>query len=58
MRFRDLSGQKIGNLVVLDRAQGKIDKSGKSRTMWNCKCDCGNDVTVSADYLKRSKCPT
>lgn len=58
MSFKDLTAQKFGKLNVLSRAQSKIDKSGRSRTMWNCKCDCGNDVTVSADYLKRSECPS
>lgn len=58
MNFKDLTGQKFGKLTVLSRAESKIDKSGKSRTMWYCRCDCGNDTTVSADYLKRSKCPS
>lgn len=58
MRFKDLRGQKFGRLTVLNRTPSKIDKSGKSRTMWNCKCDCGNDAIVSADYLKRSECPS
>lgn len=58
MRLKDLTGQKFGKLIVLNRAQSKIDKSGKARTMWDCKCDCGNNVVVSADYLKRSECPS
>lgn len=58
MPLKDLTGQKIGKLTVLSRAKSKIDKSGKSRTMWDCKCDCGNKTTVSADYLKRSGCPS
>jgi len=58
MHFNDLTGQKFGKLTVLDRANSKIDKSGRARTMWNCICDCGNNITVSADYLKRSACPS
>jgi hypothetical protein len=58
MNFKDLTGQKFGKLTVLNRAQSKIDKSGKARTMWNCKCDCGNNIAVLADYLRRSECPS
>ena len=58
MSLKNLVGQRFGKLVVLNRAPNKIDKSGKSRTMWNCECDCGNSAIVSADYLKRSECPS
>lgn len=58
MKLKDLTGQIFGKLIVLNRSESKIDKSGKPRTMWECKCDCGNIVIVSADYLKRSKCPS
>lgn len=58
MRFNDITGQKFGKLTVLNRAKSKVDKSGKHRTMWDCYCDCGNNITVSADYLKRSHCPS
>ena len=58
MNFKNLIGQRFGKLVVLNRAQSKINKSGRSRTMWNCECDCGNSIIVSADYLKRSECPS
>ena len=59
MRFNDLTGQKFGKLTILERAPSKIDKSGKSRTMWYCKCDCKDEVIiVSGDYLKRSECPS
>lgn len=59
MKFNDLTGQKFGKLTILGRAPSKIDKSGKSRTMWYCKCDCKDEVIiVSGDYLKRSECPS
>lgn len=35
----DMTGQKIGRLLVLERAEN--DKDGKA--MWKCRCDCGND---------------
>lgn len=59
MKFNDLTGQKLGKLMVLGRAPSKIDASGRPRTMWRCKCDCSNNtVIVSGDYLKRSECPS
>lgn len=57
MVLKDLSGQKIGKLKILQRAPNKIT-GGKQRTMWSCLCDCGNNINVSTDYLKRSKCPS
>lgn len=58
MRFKDLTGQKFGMLTVIGRAKSKIDSSGKPRTMWDCHCDCGNNVVVRGDYLKQSQCPS
>lgn len=60
MGFKDLTGQNFGKLTIISRAENKVDKSGKSRTMWNCVCDCDNNniIVVSSDYLKRSKCPS
>ena len=47
MRFIDLSGQRFGRLVAIERAPNK----GK-RTMWRCKCDCGNGVVTEAYRIK------
>jgi hypothetical protein len=58
MKFKDLTGQRFGKLIVIKRVESKVDKSGKKRTMWCCLCDCGNEVVVSSDYLHRSKCPS
>ena len=46
-------GEKFGKLTV----EKQIGKRGVY-FLWLCKCDCGNDITVSADYLKRSECPS
>ena len=45
----DLTGQRFGRLIVTEYA-GKA-KNGHSR--WLCKCDCGNEKTVSYEGLKR-----
>ncbi len=51
--FIDLTGYICGMLTVVERAPNHMRSNGKSRTMWKCKCDCGNEVVVSADALRR-----
>lgn len=46
MRLKDLTGQKFGRLTVIERAPNK----GK-KTMWRCKCDCGNETVVAGGNL-------
>ena len=50
--FIDLTGNRYGRLVVVNRAENKLGKNGRTRTMWNCVCDCGNAVIVEASHLK------
>lgn len=47
MKLIDLTGKRFGRLVVLSRAETK-----RGQTFWNCKCDCGNIVSVNAYSLK------
>lgn len=44
--FIDMTGQEFGRLTVLHRApnQGK-------RTMWVCRCECGNETIVERGNL-------
>lgn len=49
--FKDLTGQSFGYLTALSRAETKIDSGGKRRTMWLCRCSCGNEVLLTADAL-------
>ena len=44
----DLTGQRFGRLVVLDRAG--VNTSGKLR--WRCQCDCGALALVIAPVLR------
>ena len=46
-KFIDLTNQKFGKLTVICRAPNK-----NGRTMWLCKCDCGNEVEVRSDQLR------
>ncbi len=51
MNFNDLTGKTIGRLTVLHRGEDKVASNGRHRTMWVCRCSCGNVVTVQADSL-------
>ncbi len=44
--FRDLSGQKFGALTAVRR-----EGSYRKKALWRCRCDCGNDASVSSDRL-------
>ena len=46
----DLTGQRFGRLTVIDRAPN----NGR-RTMWLCRCDCGNLHPVMGDNLTAGK---
>ena len=50
MRRKDLEGQKIGKLTVLDdyHWDGKYG-------FWKCRCDCGNITFVETGHLKRKE---
>lgn len=48
-KAQDLSGQRFGNLVVLEFDH----KSIKSRKrFWKCQCDCGQQCIVYQNHLK------
>ena len=51
---RDLIGQRFGNLVVIKKDSEYIDKNGKRRASWLCKCDCGKTKVLSGISLKYS----
>jgi hypothetical protein len=46
-RFIDLTGQRFGRLVV----QGLAPK--RRETVWWCLCDCGKEMQVGANSLRR-----
>jgi hypothetical protein len=51
MRFKDLTGQKIGKLTVLRR----YFKSNDTGTFWICECECGTIKTINAGNLGKTK---
>ena len=47
-RLIDLCGQKIGFLTVLNREYSDCD-----RTVWKCRCTCGNEILVDRKCLRK-----
>lgn len=46
--LKDLTGQRFGRLVVLERAEN--NRYGKTR--WKCRCDCGNERVIEGNSLR------
>lgn len=54
--IKDISGLTFGNLTVLNFSHYyKKPTCVNGRSYWNCKCICGNEVTVSRKKLLDSK---
>lgn len=50
-RLLDLTGQRFGRLMVIQRAENT--NAGKTR--WRCKCDCGNVCIKATSQLRSGK---
>ena len=46
----DLTNQKFEKLLVLYR--DKDYEKNHTGTFWHCKCDCGNEITISSAHLR------
>lgn len=51
MPVKDLTEIRFGRLTVINRAEDHVKPCGKKEVMWKCRCDCGNEVTVSRSSL-------
>lgn len=49
----DLSGQRFGRLTVIKKGKNHITSGGHNITTWLCKCDCGNEVQVASQKLRK-----
>ncbi len=49
-KFIDLTGQRSGRLMAIERAKNSHD----GRTMWLCRCECNKIIIVRADHLNGS----
>lgn len=47
----DLTGKRFDKLVVIERAENKVEPYGLTRAVWKCKCDCGKEILVFAALL-------
>lgn len=45
---KDISGQRFGQLVAIDR----LPPASKSAVKWRCVCDCGNEAMVRSTSLR------
>jgi hypothetical protein len=52
-RFIDLTGQKFFRLTVIKRAGTYKEPSGGSSLLWLCECQCGREMTVRGNSLRR-----
>lgn len=43
----DITGQKFGHLTVISR----VGSDSARNSLWNCRCDCGNDIAVTKRNL-------
>lgn len=51
-KYVDLSNQRFGKLLAIKKVPPHVTKGGRYVTMWECKCDCGNVVSVSSQKLR------
>lgn len=51
-RFKDLTGQRFGMLIVREPTDKRADEGS---VVWFCDCDCGNTAEVSARRLVKKK---
>lgn len=54
-RAVDITGQKFGRLTVVSRAPNLINTSGKTQSVWNCKCECGETKVSTGNYLRTGR---
>lgn len=48
---KDLTGETFTRWEVVKRAANVVEKSGKTRSMWWCRCSCGNLCRVRTQSL-------
>lgn len=53
----DLTGQRFGDFIVVERDTPKITPKGQSTTRWKCQCQkCGKVQIKAPSVLKKSAC--
>ncbi|WP_390409071.1 hypothetical protein [Lacticaseibacillus jixiensis] len=49
----DLTNDVYGHLTVLEQADDYVSPHGVHSVQWLCQCDCGNQVVVTGNMLRR-----
>lgn len=52
---QDIIGQKYGMLTVIEKLDAFIDRGGRKRQKYRCKCDCGSIHDVDVYHLLSGK---
>lgn len=52
-RALDLTGQRFGRLIVLERAVDRQTIGGETKRQWLCRCDCGKLIVASTMNLRK-----
>ena len=55
MKQLDLTGQIFGNLVVVKRVEDHVTCGGQKKTMYLCKCSCGNMKVIQSASLRNGR---
>lgn len=50
--YEDISGNKYGSWLVLNREPDRFYPGGGRATMWRCECSCGTQNVVAGNMLK------
>lgn len=48
-KYIDLTGQVFGRLIAIR----KVGRTKHKHTLWLCKCECGNETTVTTQNLRK-----
>jgi hypothetical protein len=51
--IKDELGRRFGRLTVVDRVYPKRKLTQRCRAIWQCRCDCGADIKVSGNLLRK-----
>ena len=51
--FIDLTNQRFGKLVVIQKSHGRYTSGGQFKITWICKCDCGNVTEIDGQKLRK-----
>lgn len=55
LKQRDLTGQRISRLTVLERSDQYATRGKRTVRLWKCQCDCGNIPYKATDTLTGSR---